>query len=111
MIRFVLGIIILIFFGLSTIVYWLDKTDYQMPPGAWPLAVLAAIGFWLFYSGNKSMNRRKKILEISFEMMRELGFIDAQKIAGKLGLSEVKLRELLAKEQRKGVIPQKVEIN
>jgi hypothetical protein len=67
-------------------------------------------GGLLTYFGKRAINIKKMILEASLQMLRDSDVIYAGNIAEKFGLSEIKVREIVLKAQRKGIIPFKADV-
>ncbi|MCD6451329.1 MAG: hypothetical protein J7L64_03040 [Acidobacteria bacterium] len=108
---FVGGIILVSIAVLSLIGNFAVEPVTNDPGGAiLGFLMFAGGGSLMIYFGKKGMNIRKRVLEFAFAMLRKEEAIDAGEISGRLGLSEIKVRDILRKEQLKGVIPFKAEI-
>ena len=109
MIRYVSGIILTAFAALSFVISLLDDVadswEYYLG-----VAIFAVPGILLVIFGKKAVALRKNVLEQAFVMLRQDDKIDAGGISARFGVSEIKVRGLLAREQRKGLIPTKADI-
>jgi hypothetical protein len=109
--RFVIGIILVVIAVLSLIGNFAIEPVTDDPGGAIAgFLMFAGGGGVLIYFGKRALDIRKRVLEISFQMLKKEEAIDAGEIAGKLGMSEIKVRDVLRAEQLKGTIPYKAEI-
>jgi len=111
MIRFVSGIILVVIAVLSSIGHLIGDSAADEPVKAiLGVFIFAVGGALLIYFGKKSINIRKGIIEYSFNMLRESDAISAKRLAIRMGVSEIKVRKILNKNQRKGIIPYKAVI-
>jgi hypothetical protein len=111
MIRLVIGSI-LVAIAVVALIGILAAGEATSDPGGTIAGFLmfAGGGGVLIYFGKRALDIRKRVLEISFQMLKKEEAIDAGEIAGKLGMSEIKVRDVLRAEQLKGTIPYKAEI-
>ena len=109
MIRFVSGIILTAFATFTLVVALFDDVsdglDFYVG-----LVIFAVPGILLIIFGKRAIALRKHVLEQAFAMLRQADGIDARAISASVGVSEIKVRGVLAREQRKGVIPTKADI-
>jgi len=104
--RFVWGIVIVALAVVGTIGN--IQMGKRVEPA--PLILLILGGILLIVFGWKYLQLRKRILEASFQMLRKTDGLNAGEIAATVGASEVKVREILLREQRKGTVPFKYDI-
>lgn len=104
--RYVAGIVLLVLGGIS----FIGALSEQNSEAGGSAMMFLFIGGLLFYFGKKAVTHKKMITETALHMLKQSNRIDAGEIAGKLGMSEIKVRELLTQAQRKGVIPFKADI-
>lgn len=104
--RYVTGIVLLVIGGIGFIG---AMSEHNSEAGGSALMFLV-IGGILFYFGKRAVTQMKRVIEIALPMLKQSNMIDASEIAGKFGMSELKVRELLTQAQRKGTIPFKAEI-
>ncbi len=110
MIRLVLGLLLLGIALLGFVGVWLTPDE---PAGIAFLGILVMFvlpGLLLSYLGKRAMGRREIVLEMALRMLRESDGIDTREIALKINFSEIKVREVIVKAQRGGIIPFKAEM-
>jgi len=112
MVRVIIGILLILTFPLA-IVGFLTEPEYK---GLEALYIIGSFFFYfipgalLLYFGRKYLKNRSLVGELSLNMIREKGFIEADILAQRALLSEIRVREIVEKLKQKGIIPSDVNV-
>ena len=82
--------------------------------GYWPGFIAGAVVFLIGTYVNDEGDKRRKSLETcareALKQLRELGYVDCLKVEEDAGIPAIHVRNLVARAQLKGWVPQDIEI-
>ena len=98
------GIGLLICGGLA-IVGIISEPQEDYKEGLFGTAVFLVGGGYLYNKGQKYLNTMREVAEYSLNQIREKDYIDTLELSKKFQISELEIRQMITKSQKKKFIP------